>query len=469
MPEGTSFAHGGVNTLRDKTITAISTPWGEGGIGIVRISGPEAISIADRVIALTRGRKFSAIQPRTVVHGMAAEMDGTNIDEIIAFSFRAPKSYTREDLVEIQAHGGPVVLRRVLQAVLAAGAVLAEPGEFTQRAVLNGRLNLLQAEAVLDLIRAKTNAAAAAALRRLAEGGGEQLLAVEARLLGLSAEIEAWLDFPEDISEPEIDSLAQKARQIMGGLDLLLVEARRGRLLTEGAMVAIVGRPNVGKSSLLNALLGEERAIVTDLPGTTRDAVAEEISLDGLPIRFVDTAGLGQTEDRLETLGMVRSRREIARADLILLVFDASEPLTDADREIATELSKKGQGIAVLNKADLPGQLVEAPEPVSSWPTVAVSALTKHGLPALTGAILNALGGQPAEAVPVLSHLRQIEAAAQARAALAAFAAGLGEGVALDVLAEELRASLASLARITGREVGPDLLREIFSRFCLGK
>jgi tRNA modification GTPase len=294
-------------------------------------------------------------------------------------------------------------------------------------------------------------------------------LAVEARLLGLSAEIEAWLDFPEDISEPEIDSLAQKARQIMGGLDLLLVEARRGRLLTEGAMVAIVGRPNVGKSSLLNALLGEERAIVTDLPGTTRDAVAEEISLDGLPIRFVDTAGLGQTEDRLETLGMVRSRREIARADLILLVFDASEPLTDSDREIATELSKKGQGIAVLNKADLPGQLVEAPEPVSSWPTVAVSALTKHGLPALTGAILNALGGQPAEAVPVLSHLRQIEAAAQARAALAAFAAGLGEGVALDVLAEELRASLASLARITGREVGPDLLREIFSRFCLGK
>ncbi|MCL6614174.1 MAG: tRNA uridine-5-carboxymethylaminomethyl(34) synthesis GTPase MnmE, partial [Firmicutes bacterium] len=339
---------GGWTTRRGETIAAISTPWGEGGIGIVRISGPSALAVADRVLRPARGGRLSELRPRTVYYGRAVDAEGREIDEVLTFYFRGPKSYTGEDVVEIQAHAGPVVLRRLLSAVLAAGASLAEPGEFTARAVMNGRLDLVQAEAVLELIRAKTDAAAEAALRRLAGESGREILALERELLGLLAEVEAWLDFPEDVEEPA--EVAERGRRILARLDALLAGAERGRLMNEGAVVVIAGRPNVGKSSLLNAFLGEERAIVTSLPGTTRDAVAEECALLGIPVRLVDTAGLGEAGDEIEALGMERTRREMARADAILFVLDGSEPLAPADEAVAREVAEGHRGVVAINK-----------------------------------------------------------------------------------------------------------------------
>ena len=335
--------------------------------------------------------------------------------------------------------------------------------------MVNGRLTLAQAEAVLDLIRAKTNAAAAAAVRRLAGAGGQELLAVEKEVLSLLAEVEAGLDFPEDVPEPEKSVLKHRAEAALARLDAMLATAKHGRLLTEGAQIVIAGRPNVGKSSLLNALLCEERAIVTNVPGTTRDAVAEEISLGGVPVRLVDTAGLGAAGDELEALGIARSRQEIARADLTLLVLAGDEPLTEKDKAAAAEVAACGPGVIVVNKSDLPSELSRLPEPVRTWPLVRVSALTGSGLVELTETIIRMLGGGSGEGTPLLSHLRQIEAAQAAAEALGAFVAGLARYTPWDVLAEDLRACLVALGRLTGRAVGPEVLREIFSRFCIGK
>lgn len=436
---------------------------------MIRISGPAALDVADRVLRLAGGKRLAGEPPRTVHYGKAIAADGGEIDEVIAFAFHAPRSYTREDLVEIQAHGGTVVLRRLLRAVLDAGAALAEPGEFTERAVINGRLTLAQAEAVLDLIRAKTDAAAAAAARRLAGAGGQELLAVEREVLSMLAEVEAGLDFPEDVSEPGRDILRHRAEAILTKLDAMLAAGKSGRLLTEGAQIAIAGRPNVGKSSLLNALLGEERAIVTDVPGTTRDAVAEEISLGGIPVRLVDTAGLGTAGDELEALGMARTRGEIARADLVLLVLAGDEPLTEGDEAAAAEAAARGLGVIAVNKSDLPAGLHGVPEAVRAWPAVRVSARTGFGLVELKETIVRMLGGRVGEGTPLLSHLRQIEAAQLAREALREFAVGLTRPQPWEILAEDLRACLAALGRLTGRAVGPEVLREVFSRFCIGK
>ncbi len=458
----------GSRTFRQGTIAAIATSLGEGAIGIVRISGPEALPIADRILSLAGGRALSSLPAGTVCYGKAMADGGEEIDEVITFAFRAPKSYTREDLVEIQAHGGTVVLKRLLQAVLAAGAVLAEPGEFTARAVLNGRLSLAQAEAIPDLVRAKTDAAAAAALRRLSGEGGSQLLSVEDETLAILAEVEAWLDFPEDVPLPALASIRARAEETLAKLDRIIAGAHRGRLLSEGATVVIMGRPNVGKSSLLNAILGEERAIVADLPGTTRDAVAEEIDLAGMPVRLVDTAGMGKAADQIEAMGIARSRKEIAAADLVLLVLDRSEPMSVQDEIAAAEASAHGPGLVALNKADLPSRLAGLPGAVKSWPAIDVSARTGAGLPALTAAITAGLGGQN-EGTPLLSHLRQIEAAQEARGCLQAFHNGLLADLPWDILAEDLRASLSAISRLTGKAVGQDLMEEVFSRFCVGK
>lgn len=461
---------GGFETLtRRETIAAVATPWGEGGIGIIRISGERALAVADQVLILANGARLSDMPARTVCYGWIKDGAGARIDEVLAFAFRAPKSYTREDLVEVQAHGGPVVMRRALGAILEAGAALAEPGEFTARAVVNGRLDLVQAEAVLDLIRAKTEEAAEAALRRLADDGGRELRSIEADTMGLLAAVEAWLDFPEDVPPPDPGETMALLGGIMGRLDAILAGAEQGRLLTEGATIVIVGRPNVGKSSLLNALLGEERAIVASLPGTTRDAVAEEFSLGGIPVRLVDTAGLAEAGDEIEILGMERSRREIARSDLVLLVLDGSASLTMADEAAAGEASVKSRGVIAINKGDLPEKLDRLPEATALWPVVRVSARTGQGLTDLRSAMREAISGRQNEGIPVLSHLRQIEAAREARAALARCRSNLASGITWDLLAGDLRTALAALARLTGRELGPDLMREIFARFCIGK
>ncbi|MGE5598343.1 MAG: tRNA modification GTPase, partial [Bacteroidota bacterium] len=308
-----------------------------------------------------------------------------------------------------------------------------------------------------------------AALRRLAGEGGRELREVEHDVLSCLAAIEANLDFPEDVPAPERQRIEERARGTAARLAEIIAGAERGRLLREGAMVALAGRPNVGKSSLLNAFLGEERAIVAPLPGTTRDAVAEEFSLKGIPIRLVDTAGLGEAGDALEAVSMERTRREISRADLVLLVLAGNEGLTPEDETAAEEAAACGRGIVAVNKIDLPQALQDLPHAAAGWPVVRVSALTGQGLEELAEAIVQSLGGNMAEGTPLLSRERQVQAAREAEGALRSFAAGIETGLPLDILAEDLRACLRAIGRLTGRALGPDLLREIFSQFCVGK
>jgi tRNA modification GTPase len=433
------------------TIAAVATPAGRGGIGIVRISGPAVAPIALALI----GRLPEA---RAATFCRFHDARGEALDEGIALYFAPPHSYTGEAVLELQGHGGPVVTHAVLAAALDAGARLAEPGEFTRRAFLNGKLDLAQAEAVADLIDAASREAARSALRSL---GGEFSAAIGALVAGLTelrALTEAMLDFPED----DVDRLHRKDAQarlaaLRAGLADVLAKSRQGSLLREGVHVVIAGRPNVGKSSLLNRLAGEERAIVAAVPGTTRDALRESIQIEGVPFVVVDTAGLHASCDEVEQLGMQRTRHEMARADLLLLVLDATDP-----REPEEDLPLAGQRLTVLNKIDL----VPGTAALRQADRVQVSAKTGAGLDALRAALLAAAGWHSAGESVFLARERHLRALEQARVHLAAAAA---QEAQWEFFAEELRLAQEALGAITGRVSADDLLGEIFSRFCIGK
>jgi tRNA modification GTPase len=427
--------------LARDTIAAIATPPGRGGIGIVRLSGPQVPAIAARLL----GRLPDPRIARHVKFG--------DIDEGIALYFPAPHSYTGEAVLELQGHGGPVVMQALLGACLDAGARLAEPGEFTRRAYLEGKLDLAQAEAVADLIDAASREAARAALRSL---GGEFSAAVDALLgglTGLRALVEATLDFPEeDVDRLHRDDAAARLAAVRAALEDVVQRSRRGSLLRSGIHVVLAGRPNAGKSSLLNRLAGEERAIVTAQPGTTRDALREPIQIDGVPLVVVDTAGLREATDEVERLGVERTRRELAQADLVLEVIDAT-----GDEAL---LAAGAGRIAVYNKIDLrPGFVPPAG-------AVAVSAKTGEGLNRLRRAILDAAGWSSTGESTFLARERHLRALELARTHLEA-AAGLAARP--ELFAEELRLAQEALAAITGVFTADDLLGEIFTRFCIGK
>jgi len=397
-------------------------------------------------------------EPRVATLCRFHDARGAALDEGIALYFAAPYSYTGEPILELQGHGGPVVTHAVLAAALDAGARLAEPGEFTRRAFLNGKLDLAQAEAVADLIDASSREAARSALRSL---GGEFSAAIGTLVAGLTelrALTEAMLDFPEE----DLDSLHRKDAQarlaaLATGLADVLAKSRQGSLLREGVHVVIAGRPNVGKSSLLNRLAGEERAIVAAVPGTTRDALRESIQIEGVPFVVVDTAGLHASRDEVEQLGMQRTRSEMARADLLLLVLDATDP-----REPAEDLPLAGQRLTVLNKIDLvPGTAAGR-----QGERVQVSAKSGAGLDALRAALLAAAGWESAGESVFLARERHLRALEQARIHLGAAAA---QQARWELFAEELRLAQEALGAITGRVSADDLLGEIFSRFCIGK
>jgi tRNA modification GTPase len=427
------------------TIAAIATPAGRGGIGIVRLSGPRVSDIARRVAG-----KLPPERHATQAHFRGA--DGTPIDEGVALYFAAPRSYTGEDVLELQGHGGPAVMRALLGACIDAGARLAEPGEFTRRAYLEGKLDLAQAEAVADLIDAASAQAARAALRSLSGEFSGEVEKLRTGLVELRALTEAMLDFPEE----EVDSLhrddaARRLATLRDALAILRKQSRQGRLLREGLHVVLVGPPNVGKSSLLNRLVGEERAIVTPVPGTTRDALREPVDIEGVPLVVVDTAGLRDTDDPVERLGVERSRREIEAADLVLAVADAAAGANPVDIPGA---------LPVFNKLDL------APHFVVPQGAVGVSAKTGAGIERLREAMLREAGWVSGGEAPFLArerHLRALEQTAQhlERAA--------NETMRMELFAEELRLAHAALGEITGEFTADDLLGEIFSRFCLGK
>ncbi len=452
----------------DDTIAAISTPLGEGGIGIVRLSGPDARSILARVFRPGRRGALTDLRPRHLTYGRVVDPDdGGPVDEVLAVYMPAPHTYTREDVVEIQAHGGPVPLRRILELVLRQGARLAEPGEFTLRAFLHGRIDLAQAEAVLDIVRARTEAGLRAAVGQLEGRLSGEVRRVRQALLDALAYLEASIDFTEDEIPPR--DLTPVLDQAAAQLEALLARADEGIILRQGVRTAIVGRPNVGKSSLLNALLRSERAIVTPIPGTTRDTVEESVNLGGIAFVLVDTAGITETEDLVERLGVERSRQALAHADLALLVVDGSQPLTDADRQIAALIGER-PAILVVNKRDLPlATLGDTLLPDA--PRVEVSALSGQGLAELEAKMTQlVLAGQVVTSdAPLVTNPRHKAVLARALDAVRAAGQAHAEGQPADLVSIHVTTAVHALGEITGETASEELLETIFANFCVGK
>lgn len=446
----------------DDTIVAIATPPGRGGLGVVRLSGRAAREIAE---LLTAGAR--ALQPRHATLTRIVQ-DAVPIDEVVATFFPAPGSYTGEDVVEISAHGNPLLLRAIVRGAIAHGARLANPGEFTLRAFLNGRLDLVQAEAVDDLIRAATPLQTRAAFDQLEGTLTTRIGEIDGALLELAARLEASLDFPEEGYQflPP-DETAERIARIEAMVSALAAEGIRGRLVREGITVAIVGRPNVGKSSLFNRLAGADRAIVTALPGTTRDLITEIVDVNGAAVTLVDTAGVRESLDAIETEGVKRARRSAAAAHVVVVVLDGSEPLCAEDDELL-ERTKTQVHVLAINKCDLPAAWSESDLPVPS-PPVRVSAETGEGLGRLQRAITESLGAgdlREGAAITNIRHLALLDrtAAALSRARSAAEAAQPEELVLAD-----LHDARSALEEVTGKRSSDDLLHEIFSRFCIGK
>ncbi len=465
----------------DDVIAAIATAPGPAGLAVVRVSGAGALAVADAVFR--GGAPLAGAAANTMHHGWAVWPAGAEdtaghgsrrLDEVVAAVFRAPRSYTREDVIELSCHGGPLPAGRVLAALLHAGARLARPGEFTLRAFLNGRLDLAQAEAVADLIHAETQAAQELALSQLAGTLSRRLEELSERVGDSLAEIEARIDFAEDVGG--IETPAQVVAAIAGvseELTGLLASAAYARAVREGVRVVLAGRPNVGKSSLFNALLGEARAIVTALPGTTRDLVSERIEIAGVPITLVDTAGWRAGGDPIEAIGVERAREAVDGARVALWVLDRAAPLAAEDHRIAASLDGK-RVLVALNKSDRPAVLGRASLPplpnVTALEVVEVSATTGLGLGGLQEA-LGRLSGATEGAAPLaaaVANPRHVEALERARAALERAAGAARELRPGEIVALELREALACLGEVTGRTLGEDLLERFFSRFCVG-
>jgi len=433
------------------TIAALATPPGRGGIAVVRVSGPRVAEIARAVLG-------QLPKPRIATHADFLDARGERVDEGIALYYPAPRSYTGEAVLELQGHGGPVVAHEVLGAVLDAGARLAEPGEFTRRAFLDGKLDLAQAEAVADLIDAASREAARSALRSLAGEFSQAIGELVAGLTELRALTEAMLDFPEEeVERLHRDDAQARLARLRTALDGVLARSRQGSLLRAGIHVVLAGRPNVGKSSLLNRLAGEERAIVTPIPGTTRDALREPIQIEGVPIVIVDTAGLRESADEVERIGMARARSELERADVVLVVLEAGR------MELPSGPLPEGASLlTVVNKIDLaPGSA-----PGRHGDAIHVSAMTGAGLDALRAALLEAAGWSSRGESVFLARERHLRALEAARGRLAAAAA---QAAQWEFFAEELRLAQEALGTIVGRTGADELLGEIFARFCIGK
>lgn len=451
-------------------IAAISTAPVPAAIGILRLSGPGAVEAVDRVFRAARGGSMAAAPDRKLVYGTLLDGQGSPIDQVLATVSRGPNSYTGEDTAELQCHGSPMVLTLGLEALCAAGARPAGPGEFTRRAFLNGRLDLPQAEAVGDLLEARTDAAVRTAAGQLGGALSRRVEAVYNGLVDLMAHFHAVLDYPdEDIDPFRASELAAALAAAADGLSALLETYDRGKYLVQGVPCAIVGAPNAGKSSLLNALLGYERAIVTPIPGTTRDTVEETVRLGGVLLRLIDTAGLRKTEDPVERLGVERSRRAMEEAGLILVVLDQSRPATEEDKELVRQAMDLAPTILVLNKADLPRGL-DFTEDLDLAPATPVSAKTRAGLEDL-GELVAGTFPQPAagEAGAVLTNARQAEAARRALESVRAASEGLAQGITPDAVLTDVEGAMAALGELTGRSVREDVVERIFARFCVGK
>lgn len=460
----------------DDTIAAIATPLGEGGIGIVRLSGRDSLQIAERIFLSSRNRFLRDLKSYRVSHGYINDpVTGKKIDEVLVSVMRSPHSYTKEDVVEINCHGGMITLRKVLEIVLKQGARLADPGEFTKRAFMSGRIDLSQAEAVIDLIRSRTDESRRIAIEQLQGGLSEKITALRDRLVDICANVEACIDFPEDEIETAAKlELLESMKEIGKQLRMLLKTYDEGRFFREGLSTAIVGRPNVGKSSLLNALLGRERAIVTEMPGTTRDVIEESLNINGLPLRIMDTAGIRDVKDIAEKEGVKRSLRSMENADLVIAMFDQSEPLGREDFEVIEKIRDKN-AIAVMNKCDLRSgfdeSILSSQLARNASHVLRISASRGDGLEELKDAIFNSClrdWKEEREGV-VVTNIRHKTSIGNALTSLEKAGYVLTENQPVEILALELRDSMDRLGEIVGIVTTEDILNKIFSDFCIGK
>lgn len=457
--------------IMERTIAAISTALGVGGIAVIRISGNRALEIADKVFF---GKdKLSEAQTHTVHYGFIKNADGVKVDEVLATVMLAPKTFTREDVVEISTHGGVTTSKEVLDTIIKAGAYMAMPGEFTKRAFLNGRIDLSQAEAVIDIINAKNELSQRNALSQLEGALSGEIAEVRDKLVYLAAQMQVTIDYPdEDLEDITIDDIRRISDECRKKVDTLLKTADSGKILRDGIKTAIVGKPNVGKSSLLNSLARAERAIVTDIAGTTRDIIEEYINLNGIPLILVDTAGIRKTEDVVEKIGVEKSKRSIEDADLVIVMLDGSDILDDEDREVLAQTHNKNR-IILINKSDLGESKYTAAVKAKAGksPVLEVSAKTGIGLDKLAELIrdIYSLGELAAGDSAIVTNMRHKSALADASEALTRVVEGIDIGMPSDIVSIDINMAINSLGEITGETVSDDIVNKIFHEFCVGK
>lgn len=459
------------NVTEYDTIAAISTPPGEGGISIVRVSGDQAVNIVKRVF---QGKDLAKVASHTINYGHIVDPDTKElVDEVIVSVMRAPKTYTREDVLEVNTHGGIVPTNKVLQLLIGAGARMAEPGEFTKRAFLNGRLDLTQAESVMDLIRAKTDKAMQVAVNQL-DGNLEHLISgLRQEILDVLAQVEVNIDYPEyDTEQMTTKMLLEKAQTVGKSIDELLKTAESGEILQHGLATAIIGKPNVGKSSLLNRLLDEDKAIVTDVAGTTRDVVEQYVNIDGVPLKLIDTAGIRDTEDKVEKIGVERSKKAIESADLVILVLDASRPLEEEDLQLLDATSDKRR-IVIFNKNDLSPVLhpIDVKQLKADDIILLTSAIKNDGIQQIKdtiGKLFNA-GIEDSSSNVIITSARQAGLLRQAKQSLNDVISGIDAGMPIDLVQIDMTNCWDKLGEITGDSYPDELITQLFSQFCLGK
>lgn len=452
------------------TIAAISTPRGEGGIGIVRMSGSDSLCILTKIFKPISNKKVSDLRNFSINYGHL--YDGEElIDEVLVSIMKGPNTYTKEDIVEINCHGGFLITERVLELVLKSGARIAEIGEFTRRAFLNGRLDLTQAEAVIDLIHGKTDKSISLSLNQLRGDLREQIDILKKQLLDVSAHVNVVLDYPEEgIDDPLPDDLVDNLHNVVNTTDALIKSYNKGKMIKEGVKTAIVGKPNVGKSSLLNSVLREERAIVTHVAGTTRDIIEEVVNLNGVPLVLVDTAGIRKTDDLVENIGVEKSKELIDKADLILFVVDNSRELDEEDLKIHERI-QADKVIGLINKTDIESKLDTTPlTKIKKW--IKISALEKIGIDSMEKEIYNyVVSGQVEDSSEklVITNVRHKSALEKTKAAVENIFETIDMGLPMDLIAVDLKEALDSLSEVTGEISNEDLLDHIFSNFCVGK
>ena len=455
------------------TITSISTPMGEGAIGIVRLSGPQAIEIGD--ILYKGKKKLSEVETHTINYGHIIDPEtNETVEEVMVSVLRAPKTFTREDIIEINCHGGILTINRILELTMTYGARMAEPGEYTKRAFLNGRIDLSQAEAVMDFIRSKTDRASKVAMNQI-EGRLSDLIKKQRQsILEILAQVEVNIDYPEydDVEDATTDFLLEQSKRIIEEINQLLETGAQGKIMREGLSTVIVGRPNVGKSSMLNNLIQDNKAIVTEVAGTTRDVLEEYVNVRGVPLRLVDTAGIRDTEDIVEKIGVERSRKALSEADLILFVLNNNEPLTEDDQTLF-EVIKNEDVIVIINKTDLEQRLdvSELREMIGDMPLIQTSMLKQEGIDELEIQIKDLFFGGEVQNqdMTYVSNSRHISLLKQARQSIQDAIDAAESGIPMDMVQIDLTRTWEILGEIIGESASDELIDQLFSQFCLGK